>query len=184
MRTFRTILILISLTIGLSACASVRTQSSFDQGVNFAAYKSYAWLPAFRWRQSWFQQRMSPIDEHIRQFVREDLNAKGLREAAGGKPDIWVVYYAGINEPVDVATLDYKPWWGEQPPPGMNGGPYNRGTLVLDVIDAKSDSLIWRGSAPGALRTPDEDPKRVDKALTDLLAGFPPASPSSEADKQ
>jgi hypothetical protein len=56
---------------------------------------------------------------------------------------------------------------------------YVEGTLILDVVDARSDELIWRGWMREAL---DNDPKPenvrmyVDAAVSKILARFPPAS--------
>ncbi len=55
---------------------------------------------------------------------------------------------------------------------------YLEGTLILDIIDAHSNEIIWRGWASKALDQ-DPDPKNVrmyvNKAVEKILEKFPPA---------
>lgn len=53
------------------------------------------------------------------------------------------------------------------------------GTLVVDVLDARSDELVWRGWAEGALlEAPDADEldEYVDGLVAKILRSFPPPS--------
>ncbi len=55
---------------------------------------------------------------------------------------------------------------------------YLEGTLILDIIDAQTNEIIWRGSASKALdQDPDPDKVRmyVNKAVEKILEKFPPA---------
>ena len=55
---------------------------------------------------------------------------------------------------------------------------YLQGTLMLDIIDARNNEIIWRGWASKALDQ-DPDPKNirmyVNKAVEKILKKFPPA---------
>jgi hypothetical protein len=54
---------------------------------------------------------------------------------------------------------------------------YEQGTLILDVIDAGSNKLIWRGSAAARVvddKTPEERTRRVNEAVEKILERFPP----------
>jgi hypothetical protein len=49
------------------------------------------------------------------------------------------------------------------------------GTLIVDVIDARTGRLAWRGSVSDALASdPGKADKRTGKAVTKLLRKFPP----------
>ena len=55
---------------------------------------------------------------------------------------------------------------------------YTEGTLILDFIDSKSKSLVWRGVAKGAVDpslTPEKRTKRINEGAAKLMAQFPPA---------
>ena len=57
---------------------------------------------------------------------------------------------------------------------------YTQGTLIIDIVDAASNELVWRGSTEGRVRekkTPEEREKRIRDAVAAILAEFPPARP-------
>ena len=60
---------------------------------------------------------------------------------------------------------------------------YLRGTLVLDIIDVRTDEVVFRGSATKSLHL-DPDPKKVrmyvSKAVEKILKDFPPARSSGQ----
>ena len=60
---------------------------------------------------------------------------------------------------------------------------YLRGTLVLDIIDVRTDEVVFRGSARKSLHL-DPDPKKVRMYVSDavekILKDFPPARSSGQ----
>ena len=54
---------------------------------------------------------------------------------------------------------------------------YDEGTLILDIVDAESRTLIWRGSARAevsATVAPETREARVREAVRRILEQFPP----------
>jgi hypothetical protein len=54
---------------------------------------------------------------------------------------------------------------------------YEEGTLFIDVIDPKRNTMIWRGSATARVTpdlTPEERETRIGEAVRAILAKFPP----------
>jgi hypothetical protein len=52
---------------------------------------------------------------------------------------------------------------------------YRVGTLVLDMYDAKTKQLVWRGAASDTLSDKEEhNEKDLDKAVDKMLKDFPP----------
>jgi hypothetical protein len=52
---------------------------------------------------------------------------------------------------------------------------YKVGTLVVDLFDSKTKTLIWRGSASDTLSDKsDKNIKHLDKAVDKLFERFPP----------
>jgi hypothetical protein len=49
-----------------------------------------------------------------------------------------------------------------------------RDTLVLDLIDATRNRLVWRGVATDTLFEKSDRLKRVDKATERMFARYPP----------
>jgi hypothetical protein len=49
------------------------------------------------------------------------------------------------------------------------------GTLVIDIFDAPSKKLIWRGKATETLSDkPDKNEKKLEKAVEEMFKNFPP----------
>jgi len=51
------------------------------------------------------------------------------------------------------------------------------GTLVLDFVDAKTKSLLWRATASAAVSpavSPEEQQQRINEVIAEMLAHFPP----------
>ena len=54
---------------------------------------------------------------------------------------------------------------------------YKVGTLVVDIFDAKSKALVFRGTASDELSDkPDKNTKKVEKATAKMFKDFPPGS--------
>ena len=77
--------------------------------------------------------------------------------------------------------------------PYYGGGPghygavttYTEGTLVIDIIDAKTDELVWRGSAVSPMSDETYDAKEINKAVEKILEEFPPSLyPSKSPDSR
>jgi len=54
---------------------------------------------------------------------------------------------------------------------------YLVGTLVVDMFDAKSKSLVFRGTAADELSDkPEKNAKKLEKASTKMFKEFPPSA--------
>ena len=58
---------------------------------------------------------------------------------------------------------------------------YEEGTILVDVVDTKTNTLVWRGSGKKAIDENANSAKReanINKAIQKILAEFPPVSRS------
>jgi hypothetical protein len=54
---------------------------------------------------------------------------------------------------------------------------YTVGTLVVDMFDAKSKNLVFRGTAEDEISdNAEKNKKRLEKAATKMFKNFPPAA--------
>ena len=54
---------------------------------------------------------------------------------------------------------------------------YDQGTLVLDIVDGRSNELVWRGTAQARIdpsNSPEERQRRINEAVRKILDRFPP----------
>jgi Domain of unknown function (DUF4136) len=54
---------------------------------------------------------------------------------------------------------------------------YRVGTLVVDMFDAKSKNLVFRGTAEDEISdNPEKNAKKLEKASTKMFKDFPPSA--------
>jgi hypothetical protein len=112
-------------------------------------------------------------------------------------PDVYVTYHGSSKEEMTVDTSSmgygYPGGWGYSRYGGYGGyygryyggayggyagsstttvSSYQVGTLVVDIWDAKTDTIVWRGIAAGIVipENPAKLDKKIDKALKKMVA--------------
>jgi len=188
------------VVILVTGCASIQVQSDYDQQASFARIKTYNWVEQ-SFTTTGDPAVVSPlVARRVRAAVDSVLAAKGYAREPSEDVDFRIDLRITATPESDaintyVGTRAYGsryyygrgrfgfdpfhayPYYGY----GAGTGAYVRqsleSTLVLDVVDASTDQVIWRGWATDRLdRHPDPETVRefVVEAVTKLLAGFPP----------
>lgn len=162
----------------LAGCASMRVDTEYDASTSFDAYRTFAWMErpdAVRDNLTDYGQ----IAQRIERAVERELAADGYA-LVGEAPDFYVVYHAGVETQVSTATIGT---WGYRRP-RWHTGPvyadvevttYQEGTLILDIVDAEKNELVWRGTAVDAVGDADRAARKAEEAVQAMLAEFPPA---------
>ena len=119
----------------------------------------------------------------VRQAITSDLASHGIVQAANGKPDFYVAFYVGLKDRYDVNSIGYglpafhrgfrRAGWGWGFPAGydVSAVPYTESTVIVDVIDAHTNQLVWRGYDNDTLNTKNPD-KTLSKAVGSVLSRF------------
>ncbi|MCP4003381.1 MAG: DUF4136 domain-containing protein [bacterium] len=169
------------LVSALAACASVRVSTDFDPEIDFAAYRTFAWLPEPTGRTGNPRLDSPLLADRIRSAVERELSAKSFRKVAAGMADFHVGYHLSLEKGIDVRTVDqrygYGPGWPGSGPSHTYVSEYEQGTLILDFVDAGANRLAWRGSGSRRIprqTTPEQTTENVNMAVTEILASFPP----------
>jgi len=171
----------------LAACSSYAVKYDFDPAANFTGYRSFAWYAASKKAQGKGSGQDPFLDKRVRAAVEQQLQAKGYRLEAQGEPDLLVTFYPVFrNKRVRASTTVGFGGGGWARPWGYGIGTrfttsevhnYREGTIILELVDSRSNQLVWQGSAEGAL-TRQDDPKdaqeQINRAVRDLLDKFPP----------
>lgn len=176
----------------LTACSSMNTSWDYNPDTNFSQFKTFAWTTADNDGSKYHLDGL--MDERVRHAVDNAMQAKGLKMVAKDKADILVNYLTKVNTKVDVNTFTnyygynpyysyYNPGWGWGAPWGTipvtetQVREYNVGTLIIDIIDAKTNKLVWRGALGDIIKdkkTPEQRVEFINKAVNEILANFPP----------
>jgi hypothetical protein len=151
--------------------------SHVDRTLNFAQYRTFDWGPADALPTGDPRLDRDPFfKDHVQGAVERGLAARGM-ELASGTPDLLIHYHANISERMDVNQADRAFGYcrGADCPPETVW--YEAGTLVLDVMDARTNKLVWRGWAQNSvedmLRDQDRMAKTIDQAVAEMLRQLP-----------
>ncbi len=163
-----------------------KIKSGYDKSADFAGFKTYAWA----------QQQPSPIQPLVATIIVADieheLSAKGLRKVESN-PDVLVAYWAGASaqsafaqtDPGYLSTGGVPPinatmWTGSLPATAMPQ--VVKGTLIVDLADARKKQLVWRSSAEAKLDYEKRSKifDTVNKVIPEMFKKYPPAPKSPE----
>jgi hypothetical protein len=163
-------------TLLATTALSQNVTFDYDRTAKFSAFKSYAWT-----------RGTELLDElnHARMVRSIDarLAEKALaRVEPGDSPDLLVAYHASFDQNLKIDA--FSTGWG---PFGL--GPDRSGsatvqkilvgTLVVDIIDARTHTLVWRGMASGDIKPndkPQQRDKKLAKAMEKMFRNYPPRS--------
>ena len=159
-------------------CTHVTATADFDPEASFTDYEVYQWMRRPPQEntgvESVYRRR---VQNRIRANTDSILAVKGYREVATD-PDFWVVYLVGAEGKLDIQSSpmygSYGMVWGGE----VGTTEYTEGTVIIDVVDAQSNQLVWRGRAIAKIYEeqlrPDEVDALVLEAVRQILERFPP----------
>jgi Domain of unknown function (DUF4136) len=153
----------------------------FDKDANFTTIKTFATKIGTSWG--------NPISEkRVTDEITQTLTEKGWKPAPAESADAIVVLH-GATEKQKTLNTFYSGggMYGGYGWRGMGGGgmgtatttesEYLVGTLVVDIFDAKSKQLLFRGTAQDELSDKSEkNQKKLAKASDKMFKDFPPGS--------
>ncbi len=155
------------MLIVLPACSSTQVKTEQDWDTDFARYRTYAWS-----EREGVAARDPSIESQIHTAVDFELPFKGLKKVeTAGSPDLYVSTYASVEEQV-IDQMGYEV--------GTSGAATSRagtltlptGTLVIDVVDARSGKVVWRGQASKALDHQVSE-ATLRKVVRDIFRHYP-----------
>lgn len=159
----------------LPACASVRVNSYAAPTLDVRAYRTYAWDGAELGftgdprldNNEFFQRR-------VQQAVEAQMGFRGYEKATSGPPDLTLHVHARVEQRIDSSQID------------RDAGPcredcrafvFDQGTLLVDLLDARTRSIVWRGWAERSLDGVIDDQaimnQTIDRTVSTIFARLP-----------
>jgi len=164
----------------LGAAFAQHVQTDFDQQANFSQYKTYSWQQIKPANSLW--------DARIKNVVDAQLAAKGWTQVDnGGDVSIVAMKTSKTQRTLQTFYDGFGGGWGWRRFGGGGFGDsttteqdYKVGTLVIDLYDAKTKQLIWRGSAQNTLSDKaTKNEENLNKGVAKMFKAFPPGSAKS-----
>ena len=168
--------LVIAASIGVAHAQKVKV--SADPSVDLSKYKSYAWAAG--------NAAANPIiNQLIRDSVDQALTAKGLIRVTD-EPDITLVVWTAVNSDLHLM----QPTWGRSVgsstasgiPATVHSAAIAKGTLLVDIADARTKATVWRGTATQTLKEAPSGnlvqdakaaEKSIRKAVEKMFKNFP-----------
>lgn len=166
MRAIKLLLGLAMFSIVTGALAKVTVD--YDETIDFGNYRTYAWkngTPA-----------SSPqVQSYIEQAINDALQSGRLSQSTGA-PDLYAVVHASMKREQEKG----EGWFGYSAATKKWGMQHDTikfevGTLLVDLVEAKSKELGWRGLATKTLSKKPDNPESLNaKAIKKMFKRFPP----------
>jgi Domain of unknown function (DUF4136) len=150
-------------------------QSFPARGATLSSYTTFKLLPTRLLTGMGVVENDPDVSPFILAALRKELTRKGLTEVPEGA-DLEVASGALAVGIPQVEALIFSPMndalWGTAPITTI--GRYNReGTLIVNLIDRRTNKSVWVGVAKRALGSPSSRKKDIDKAAGAMFKKYP-----------
>jgi hypothetical protein len=169
----------------LCGCSTVSVTTDNDVTASFKNYRTYALeSPADA-------PLLSPgIDVALRVALHENLGARGIREVGvNGRPDLAVVPHAHVQQ--RHIREQYNHWgygvggwpfgagyygmWIGEPYPTTTADSYTEGTLILDFLETRHGTLVFRGIGKAKVTSANGNAENIGEVVEKIVAKIPTA---------
>ena len=156
----------VAITAGV-AWAAEHVYTEMDPSFNPASYKTYYWAKTDPMPSN------SIMNSRIMADVDAGMISRGWTKAPEGQADLAVVVNVTTKPEQKLETF-YTGWdgwaWGGWGPAETVVRTYLKGTLVVDLFDANTKKLVWRGTADRTISdNPQKNAERVDKDIREMF---------------
>jgi hypothetical protein len=146
----------------------------YDRAVDFSRFRTYAWTRGTNLEDELNHNR-------VVNAIEAQLAMKGLRRVESGeRADLLVAYHASFDKNLQINASSSG--WG---PYGLGGSRFASaraeeilvGTLVVEMVDASTHSIVWRGLASTDVNvkaSPEKREKNIHRAAEKLFRNYPP----------
>jgi uncharacterized protein DUF4136 len=180
MRTIMRVTALLGLYLVLATDTALaeKVKTGYDKAAPFSQFKTYAFKPGLLM----LADENDRLKNRLFNAMRRELNAKGMAEVEEN-PNVFVTYFgtlggvsggSGLYAPGQQARYD----WGT--PPGWTGIVSDtavEGSLLLEMVNASTNQLVWRATVKGLLKNlgkPEKQGQKIDEVVKDAFKDYPP----------
>ena len=150
--------------------------SDFDRSADFAKFKAYTWVRGTNVSDQLNHNR-------IVRAVDAQLAARGFSKVESpANADVLVAYHASFDKNLQING--FSSGFGGYRFGGMRTGTATAeeitvGTLAVDIVDARTKTIVWRGTATKEIdvrANADKRDKNINKAAEKLFKKYPLAA--------
>jgi hypothetical protein len=164
------------LIVSAVAANAQNVKVNWDRTTDFTRYKTYKWMKIPSPRTP-----TPEIEMLIYGAVDAQLEAKGLKKAANGEPDLYVGYSITLSQPkgqtAAAPVTESSSWqtgssWSAHYPSDKAA---RKGTLNIDLAEVVKNLLVWQGSVMAEVGDSVNDARvKISKGVSKAFAQYPP----------
>ena len=164
-----TVSILLVLLLAAAPALAGDVYVDYDPSADFTKYKTFKWVDT---PGTSLEYHNKLIHSRVKNYIEHLITEAGMVEAKED-PDLTITYHASSQEELslDVAAYGYSwgasfmwdPYWGGAAGVSTTVRSYGVGTFMIDIVEADTKNLVWRGSVTGIVVP--EDPRKVEKKI-------------------
>lgn len=145
----------------VAACAPITVTSFTGQGADVAAYRTFAWERVDTNVPGDPRLDANPFfHEYLRGAIDRHLISRGY-EPTVLQPDVYVHYHASSQQKVYVSGQERT----RERCRDCSVEVYDEGTVLIDLTDARTGALVWRGTAESGLAGVVSSQSRMEEAI-------------------
>src|SRR6516165_7675466 len=169
---------IIGALLVVSSARAQKVETQYDRNAYFSSYKTYTWRQE-RLLTQLSKENQARVKQSLVNAVNAQLQAKGFTQTQSG-PSFYVGYSGGSMAkgmagegmtPEELAhPMALDTWQATMMPSEVpNVWVAMEGTLEFDVIDPKSNTVVWSSILREKLKNnPGEVPKDLDRVTAEL----------------
>jgi hypothetical protein len=187
MKVFRATLTGALLLAAVTAALGLSVKSDYEKNYNFSRLRTFAFKSD---RADDDPLRTNTIEAgRIQNALAAQLQANGFNQSSES-PDFVVAFYSRTKEKTRVQSTGFDPGFGFGPGFGWGYGiPYRsrwrwglgpdiwtttyiQGCVMADIIDPRTNELVWRGTVRDTVSGIGQTEKQANQAAKDLVKRF------------
>ena len=165
----------------LNGCSGMKSQVEYDHDADFTAYKTWDFLPGEP-RPTGYRGLDDPaVNARLQGAIENGFSLRGLQKSSEN-PDFYVAYHLAFAEQINSRNIEnyYQYINYAVFAPYVTSSyteVYDLGTLIIDVLDCRTKTHVWRGAAQTKVNSqagPRENEPKMRDAARKILKDFPP----------
>lgn len=174
----RALLPLMTVALAVACAAGPEISTNRDPAADFSAFRTFGFMQPLGTDSA---SARTPLSGWLIASTTRQLKSQGL-QSVGSNPDLLVNFFSGIRTTTSSrssasftpALRNYGGWAGS-PLSKLTTASISEGTLIVDIVDRRSNQLVWQGRAEERFTEAMEDdlPGTVDRLVAQLFSDFP-----------
>jgi hypothetical protein len=186
MRVFRVALAGWLILVAVTAACGMSVKSDYQKSFDFSQLRTFAFKTDRASNDPLIKNTIEA--RRIQNALAAQLEANGFTQSAQN-PNFIVAFYARSRERSQVEStgfggfgygpgfgwgygIPYRGFWQRGFAPDLWTTTYTQGSVMVDIIDARKNELVWRGVVKDTVHGIGQSEKQADQAAKDLVKKY------------